>query len=239
MSTSEPANEIEIVASVTQSQSQMLLEPAIENPDEQSSPIPDLDTSDSNTGQRNSLSSSETSGMFYDYYYASIQNLMLFPVNFPSPKKQGQTTANSERPLEVPTASIEDEYQLQGVIGVSQGGHLEGTTTSQRPHQCPEIPAPESIPAVVPKTEAGVTTSEPSSTLGAPVKIAAISISEHEVPQEPLPASNVSTHEDTVSYQSPPLGITGQSYGIANTFPLVETVGTGKKSSGKGLLKGM
>jgi hypothetical protein len=71
MSTSEPADEIEIVASVTQSPSQTLFEPAIENPAEQKSPIPDLDTSDSTTLERNSLSSSETSGMYCDYYYAS------------------------------------------------------------------------------------------------------------------------------------------------------------------------
>jgi hypothetical protein len=167
---------------------------------------------------------------------------MLFPVNFSSPKKPGQTASNSEQPLGVSTAIIKDEHQLQGVISVSQGGHLGGMTeytTPQQPHQRPENPAPESIPVVVPGTEAGVTTSEPSSTPGAPVKIAAISISEHDFLHEPLPASNVSTHQDTVSYQSPPLGITGQSHGIANTFPLVVAVSTGKKSNGKGLLKGM
>jgi len=100
----------------------------MEYPAEQRSPIPDLDTLDSTTRERNSFSSSETSGKFCGYYYAFIQNVTLFPVNFSSPKKRGQTTLNSERLLEVSTTITKDEHQLQGIISVSQGGHLGGTT---------------------------------------------------------------------------------------------------------------
>lgn len=68
MTTSGLADEIEIVASVAQSQSQPPLEPATGNPAEQRAPIPLLDTLDSTTHERKSLSSSETSGMFFNYY---------------------------------------------------------------------------------------------------------------------------------------------------------------------------
>lgn len=167
---------------------------------------------------------------------------MLSPVNFSPPKKRGLTTLNSEQPLEVSTAIVEDEHQPQGVTSVSLEerplGSITEYTTHQQPHQRPEIPVLESVLAVVQGTENSVTISEPSSTLGAPVKVAAISISEHDLLEEPLHSSNVSTHEDAASYQSPPLGITGESYRVADTSPSVVGVGTGEKSSGKGLLKG-
>jgi len=172
MATSEPAGKIEIVAPVAQSQSQPPLELPTENPAEQISPIPLLDTSDSTTHENKSLSSSETS------------------VNLSSPKKWGLTTSNSERPLGV-SAAMEDEHKLQGVISVSLEERPVGSTTEYiTPHQRPEIPALESVPAVVQGAESSVTTSEPSSTLGAPVEIATISTSEHDLPQVTLPTTS-------------------------------------------------
>jgi hypothetical protein len=163
---------------------------------------------------------------------------MLFLVNRSSPKKRGRTTSNPERPLEFPTAIIEGEHQLLGVTSVLQQEEPLGMseyTLHQQPLHPPVIPALESVPAV---EQCAVMTSEPSSTPGALVENAGISISEYDLPQEPLPTSDVPAHADAASHQLLTFRTSGESYGISNTFSSVVGVGTSEQSSQKGLLKG-
>jgi hypothetical protein len=153
--------------------------------------------------------------------------------------------SNSERPLEIPTAIINDEHHLQGALSDSQReehlGSMTQYTTHQQPPERLEIPAPESIAAVVQlqggESKITISGSGPSSTLGAPVEKTAIS---HDLPHEPLPTSHVPTHGHTTSQKSLPfkLGTTGESNSVAGPFSLASHVNTDGQSSRNCLLKG-
>ena len=132
--------------------------------------------------------------LLYNYNY--IQNLTLSLVeNDPSTKKDGSMISNSERPLKIPMATIDDEQKLKGEIGIAQKETPLGSTYTIPQH--PEIPAPEVVPAVVAGTEAKVITS------GAPVESAPI-LDDH-LPHEPLTNSMVPTCEYALSHQPPPV----------------------------------
>ena len=118
MAASEHSDEAEITAFVHHSPGQPPLEPAIHDTAPQGSPSTVPNTPDEvTTRQRERLSTSQVSGTIF-HYYASIQNLMLFPVmlfpvNISTPKKRGTMIPSSERSFKTRKATIEDERQLQ------------------------------------------------------------------------------------------------------------------------------
>lgn len=118
MAASEHSDEAEITAFVHHSPGQPPLEPAIQDTAPQGSPSTVPNTPDEvATRQRERLSTSQVSGTIF-HYYASIQNLMLFPVmlfpvNISAPKKRGTMIPSSERSFKTRKATIEDERQLQ------------------------------------------------------------------------------------------------------------------------------
>jgi hypothetical protein len=177
-----------------------------------------------------------TSGaLFYDYN--SVQNLMFFPENNPSPKKGGLMISNTEKRLEIPMAIIDDGRKVQGAIGISQReGSLGNTyTTPQRPN----IPVPESVRAVVQGTETKVITSGCNSRPGAPIEIVPVSISvDDHLPHEPLTNSIVPTRGYAALRHSPTLAITGESTGITNTAVHLVHAGSSEQLSQKGSLRG-
>ncbi|KAF8813036.1 hypothetical protein BYT27DRAFT_6395537 [Phlegmacium glaucopus] len=141
-------------------------------------------------GQRKSLSTSETLGTFCDYLLSFDSELDLdllsSSVNVSSPKNRVRTTSSSERPLEVPMATIDDNNQLQGATTVSRHEGPSESATQYTPHhqspQNPIIPYLESMPSVIQRTE--VTTFEQSSTPGTQLESSAVLISEHDLPHE-------------------------------------------------------
>jgi len=176
-----------------------------------------------------------TSGALF-YGYNSVQNLMSSAENHPSPKKGGLIISNSERRLEIPMATIDDERKVQGAIRIPQGEGLLGNTytTPQRPN----ILVPESVRAVVQGTETKVITSGCNSRPVAPIDIVPVSISaDDHLLHEQLQVTNgiVPTRGYAALRQSPTLAITGESMGIMNTAVLLDS---SEQLSRKGLLKG-
>jgi hypothetical protein len=110
----------------------------------------------------------------------------------------GSTISNSERPLEIPMATIDGEHEVQGAIGIPQRkGPLGSAYTTPK---CPEIPVSEFVPVVAEGAETKVITS------GARMQIAPIFTSaDDHLPHEPLTNSIVPTNEYAPSHQPPPL----------------------------------
>jgi len=124
--------------------------------------------------------------------------------------------SNSERPLEIPVATIDGEYEVQGAIGIPQRKGPLGSayTTAKRS----DIPVSKFVPVVVEGTETKVITS------GAPMEIAPICTSaDDHLPHEPLTNSIVPTQEYAPSHQPLPLVKTAsalESHGTRSSFTL-------------------
>jgi hypothetical protein len=181
MATSEHGDEAEISASVHHSPEQPSLEPGaiLEDTTLQAFLSTVLDPSDGTTCEREISSTNQFSGAFF-HYYASVRNLISFPVNIATPKKQELMIPNPELSIKMPRATIEDDHQLQGAVSISRS---EGPLGNMYPTpQCPGIPGPESMLEVLERL---------GSISGAPVEITTVSISTSN--------SNIPMHEYAAS----------------------------------------
>jgi hypothetical protein len=102
------------------------------------------------------------------------------------------------------------------------------TSSSEQPVEAPT--------AII--KEGAVTMPEHSSLRGTRLDGSAVSISEHDLPNELPPHIDVSIPEDTASHQPVPSEITGELQSDANVLPSAVFAGTSEQLGRKGLLKG-
>jgi len=120
------------------------------------------------------------------------------------------------------------EFSSSSVNPSSPKRRERTTSSSERPLEAPM--------AII--KEDTIMTSEHSSLRGTRLDGSAVSISEHDLPNELSPHINVSTPKDTASHQPMPSEITGELQSDANILPSAVFAGTSEQSGRKGLLKG-
>jgi len=198
MATSEHDDQAEIGASVHHSPGQPPLESAIEDTSLQGSLSAVLNTSDETTHKRERLSTGQISGAMF-HYFASIQNLVLSPVNVSAPEGRWMIP-NSKRSIETQRATIEDgEQQLQGAIGMPKS---EGPPGSMYPSPSSETPGPDSIAAVVERHS--------PTPPGSPVEFPIVLIST-SVPTDEYTASGSSKESNSIPNTASCIGTSVQS----------------------------
>jgi hypothetical protein len=195
MATSEYDDQAEIGASVHHSPG---LESAIEDTSLQGSLSAVLNTSDETTRKRERLSTGQISGAMF-HYFASIQNLMLPPVNVSVPTGRWMIP-NSERSNETTraTTGIKDVVQQpQGAISMPKS---EGPPGNMYPSPRSETPGPASIAAVV--------ESHSPTPPGSPVEFPIVLIS---IPTDEYTASESSKESNSIPNTASCIGTSVQS----------------------------
>ena len=142
MATSEHTHEVEIAVSVAQGQSP--LEPSTENAARHGTPTIVLSTT---TDKQMAALTSETLATFCDYYsWIQCLTLIFLKKIFCPCKKWGRRTSGSERPLEDPTAIVNEGTVTTSEHSSTPGRPLKGSAVSISEQDLPEyLPPPSNV----------------------------------------------------------------------------------------------